>query len=601
MSIPQQIKSPTDFIKLLKDEINFGELITEYQIGGNYARDFLTEYYDEMMNAFEKLVFTNFSEFNTITITENPNPEVNKSYKIFLDFLTNSGKYFTAKETLKSYMIKLDGFHNFLSTKVEKIDSTSKNYDSLASNPSTKLSNIFGTFLKKHLTNPGMKNLIPENNFHFQYEKDGIVSSKSDYDIIIMPGAANPHQSQERVKGFVNLLKKKEMVMNLDNIKYIIFTGRGNDVGLFNEFDYDIGEQRRSFYKDGQQLESPDRGAFSSNRFYDKCTKIDQEETIQFDQEYLATKNTLKSSSEKTKPDDMRRKGYGCLFKTEAFYMAEFFYKIIKEDPELTESDVSILVSKMRLESMALDTAANFILAPYSIAYSVKVDGDSISAVFDQDMLSDNNITKILREFHEYNIHVVSSDFHILRCAINCLQTFRSPCSNCLEDSFGQIFFYPVKADEPLVEENYFSSFYQPNYQMFFRKIECPDINFVSSDKTTISYSPSKICKNPLTLHKTYLLRMLMDHALYNNINVLRNRNFMERLMKLYGLKSFFKPITNSQISLNTLFDPTSGANNSSSRSPTASGGSRKTKKKRKKKNSQKRYHKSIKKLKKNK
>jgi len=575
-AIPKEDYTPEKFMTGLTEEIGFNKLISKYQVGGAYAHSFLNEYYDEMMVAFSKLIETNFSELNEIIIAKEVKEEEDgaaeqSQYQKFTSFLNTSGEYFTAKNALHSYMNKLQEMHNHFSQMNEQKDITKISPKRVPWNqfspgnlsPATLLQQGFTRFLNANL--PKMTKLIPTKTIHFSYKKifsDAKIVKVKD-NIIIVPGSADPYQSQERVNALIDLLTTRAIVP--ETVKYIIFTGRGNDSNMSGEYVKESEEKQ-----------------FKSGRFYDGKQGYEGD-TLEANPQELAMFNTIKY------PTESRVEGFpghGMKFKTEAFYMAEFFCQTLNK---VDEPLLAKLRPQIRLESMALETAANFILAPYSIAYSVVPTEDSIEVRYNPEELTDDNLAKTLIDLHQLDLHVISSDFHILRCAINCLQTYRSSCIQCKDGKdtvtqFGDTFFYPVKADTPLMAENYFSSFYQPNFQMFFRNIDCPDIGLVQGETYRISKTANITCTTPLVLHKKYLLRLLMDHGLYANISNLRNSRFLGRLFKLYGIDTFFQPIPE------ILGKPL----------PRASGGGRRTQK-RKQKNSQKKHHQTAKKLKKKK
>jgi hypothetical protein len=163
------------------------------------------------------------------------------------------------------------------------------------------------------------------------------------------------------------------------------------------------------------------------------------------------------------------------------------------------------------------------------------------------------------------------------------------------DKKFGSVVFHPCGTETPLMAENYFSSSYQPNFQIFFERDETPNISLRPERSMGITRNPIN-CRSPVELHNHYLFRLLLDHGLYSNIDRKLTQIFIDRLDTLYNVFERpsntleAQPANNAQL-----------ANNANTNTQSQAGGYNRVKRthKSRKNKSNKRFGGSVKKLKK--
>jgi hypothetical protein len=113
------------------------------------------------------------------------------------------------------------------------------------------------------------------------------------------------------------------------------------------------------------------------------------------------------------------------------------------------------------------------------------------------------------------------------------LQTLRPyPLSG---QQFGDVTFHSCKTENPLLAENYFSSSYQPNFQIFFERDDSPNICLNKNDKSGITKKPIEE-SDPIKLHNYYLFRLILDHGYYSDASRPLVKIFINRLNTLYKI-----------------------------------------------------------------
>jgi hypothetical protein len=629
VELSQGIPNLDEFMEKLKHAAKYNsdntvDTTLELLLESPTVGPFLNKFFNKTMCQLRELLNFDFSAGFTKIIVNNdllPEVKVNENYKKLVDFLNISGEYYTTSLSLYDYITRcVDMYNKVIASQPDAI--TIPNNGKLGAIIKSRIDG----FLGKHLTDKAVKNLIPSENFSVEYINADDTYVKSSDHIIIVPGASNPSQCAERVARLLELIPTS---LDITKVKYIIFSGRGNDFGLNDEYRIDLSGMPRKVIKNG--VETYQHVEKSSRRFVTKkgepiieSSKLTQPsniiigphidtlehkdnlsyEAIPTDTpEFLAMMNSIKTSDLVRRESTSKPHNYDinieqqAFFETEAFYMAKLFYEGLLLKTDLSEDFVKTCVSKIRLESMALETTANFIFAPYSVAYSVvvKTNADtnttSITAQYNPEMLNSDNISQIIEEMHTSNLHVISNDFHILRCVVICLHTLRPYELSSLKE-FGNVYFYPCKTEQPLMGENYFSSFYQPNAQIFFSKDVKPSVGFAKCDAQGLLCGPLEISCGNESLHNTFLFRLLLDHGFYADLKLERTVEFLKRLKKLYRIFITALPATALPADLPADASPAT-ANNQSG------GNRKKTTRKNKKNKSQKKLHKSVKKLKK--
>jgi hypothetical protein len=514
----------------------------------------------------------NFNNMKEIDM-KNPNDDNNKN---LLNFINSSGKYYNAINTLTDYINKCAKLHNKLLSKIPNVsDSNIENADTFGSDFKKKIDET----LSKELIH--IKHLIPLPDVDITISYDGTTQNK----IIIVPGSADSSQCNERVDKLVDVIIKliEKSIQNGEDdllnfgIEYIIFSGRGNNTTM-----------------------TPNE----TSRYIKKYEISDKKDNLSMYNIIINKDNSVNTEY---------------MFKTEGFYMAELFVeKFVEklgvldrnmmtgamnnsdnEKPHVKINEVDFktiidnIIPKIRIEGMALDTTANFILAPYSIQYGVKMVDNNLKVIDKSDGF---NLEDILNKMYTCELHVISNDFHILRCMISCLQTLRPyPLT---DKKFGSVVFHPCGTETPLMAENYFSSSYQPNFQIFFERDETPNISLRPERSMGITRNPIN-CRSPVELHNHYLFRLLLDHGLYSNIDRKLTQIFIDRLDTLYNV--FERPSNTLEAQPANNAQPAQLANNANTNTQSQAGGYNRVKRthKSRKNKSNKRFGGSVKKLKK--
>jgi hypothetical protein len=458
--------------------------LNEKDNGRNIA-SFLENKYNNTMSYLINLTTFNFRRDDDLVITVKENNE-DVEYNNLLNFINMSGNYFNAINSLSDYISKCANIYNLISPNTDKFPDDVK----------------IGASFKKEIDSVIAKKLMALPNLIPNYKKKILVrypNNQGDQNdiIIIVPGSADEGQCIERVNKLIQLISSGNI--ELQKIKYIIFSGRGNNYGM------EIKEDSVRFFKKANPQEKNS------------------------DEIKLAMANTVENN--KTPESNLDK----TFFKTEAYLMAEMFVNYMYANHEHKDIlKTGNIVSKIRLESMALDTAANFILAPYSISYGIETNIENneinIEVTHDKNPL---DISAILNQMYTSHLHVISNDFHILRCMITCLQTLRPyPLSG---QQFGDVTFHSCETENPLLAENYFSSSYQPNFQIFFERDDSPNIYLNKNDKSGITKKPIEE-SDPIKLHNYYLFRLILDHGYYSDASRPLVKIFINRLNTLYKI-----------------------------------------------------------------
>jgi len=495
---------------------------------GRSMASFLENKYNNTMSYLINLTTFNFRRDDDLVIEVVEN---NAEYNNLLNFINMSGNYFNAINSLSDYISKCANIYNLISSNTDKFPEDVK----MGASFKKEIDSVISKKLK------ALPNLIPD------YEKKILVrypnnqgDQSNQNDIIIVPGSADEGQCIERVNKLIQLISSGNI--NLQKIKYIIFSGRGNNLSM------KVEEDSVRFFKKANPQEN------SSSETQDSSS----------DEIKLAMANTVENN--KTSESNLDK----TFFKTEAYLMAEMFVKYMYANHEHKDIlKTGNIVSKIRLESMALDTAANFILAPYSISYCIETNIENneinIKVVHDKTPL---DISAILNQMYTSHLHVISNDFHILRCMITCLQTLRPyPLSG---QQFGDVTFHSCETKNPLLAENYFSSSYQPNFQIFFERDDSPNIYLNKNDKSGITKKPIEE-SDPIKLHNYYLFRLILDHGYYSDASRPLVKIFINRLNTLYKIfdshsnNNMVIPV-NDPVSL--VNGPVNGSANGSANSP---------------------------------
>ena len=422
-----------------------------------------------------------------IDINDTSITDIKDSYKTFG---INSWKITHSLEEYNKYISKI------------LFNQTTATIDSYKLNP-TKIYKFAD--MSNIIPNENTASLIktPETN-SYSYESKPIIINeiKVNYkpNIFILPGCAENYQTLDRVLLFKNLIK----TMGSESIDCIIVSGRGNGLKLDsngqiidnNNFDEDIIKQ----------IENTD---ISNKRFVTipEFNKTNITNVIKYGE--------LKRIPLDANNDRTRSKKIFTHFKTEAYYMAIEVKKILNE----LYSDRP--KPKIYLEPLALETAGNFIFSPFSCFYEYN-DDDTITF----NPKTDENASQFYKKLLEYNLHIISHDYHILRCINTSMQTLRPSLedSRVVED-YGNIYYYTVRDIETssrIFAANYFTSFTQP-YDIFFdiASIETGDMDYSFSN--TIKYSRTTTKLNPNNNPYEYLfyllIKLLTYHGIYSNIS----------------------------------------------------------------------------------
>ena len=313
--------------------------------------------------------------------------------------------------------------------------------------------------------------------------------------IFILPGSADTTQTLDRVHLCMELINEFKKSGKL--ISHIIVSGRGN--GANEDFIPHINKQ-----KENSNL--PIRFLIPSS--FDKANVTD-----------LVKYGEL--SHERYPPLGFTH------FKTEAYYMAIEVYKQLQTIYQDGEEKPKIFI-----EPLALETAANFVLSPFSCFYEYiggDASNDIISNLSDNET-NDTNVSTFFDTLLHNNIHIVSHDYHILRCINTSIQTLRPSLSQEIVNEYGDISYYTVR-DISISENydtnglfalNYFDSFTQPYGQLFFdmKNIEAGHNIKYKYDNTIVfprTTTKLKADDSPYIYLFQLVIRLLTYHGVYAN------------------------------------------------------------------------------------
>lgn len=335
-------------------------------------------------------------------------------------------------------------------------------------------------------------------------------SLTSNEHIIILPGCADNKQGIDRVN-LCGKLINEFYTTNKDNdnvVTHIIVSGRGSGAGT-------------GFHKQIEsQFNQSDNGL--PPRFVNLTQKLSSN---------VVKKDTIGTFNKNSQLDLVK---YGVLnpqhkgfthFKTEAYYMAIEVNRLLNklyEDSTITKPKPKIL-----LESLAAETSANFIFAPFSCLYEYDGgddgNGDEVNIQAtsndDIDTLTNNFLTNLLKS----NLHIISHDYHILRCINTSMQTLRPTLDAKIVQTYGKISYYCVKdiTESPkMLAYNAFESFTQPYSQLFFdmHGTKTANINYTSNNTIPIQRMTEKqeLKYNPYNFLFELVVRLLTFHGMYN-------------------------------------------------------------------------------------
>jgi hypothetical protein len=358
----------------------------------------------------------------------------------------------------------------------------------------------------------------------FNTSKKSLTSNKH---IIILPGCADNMQGIDRVnlcakliKGFYETNKTNDNV-----ITHIIVSGRGSGsgTGFYKQIDSQINNTDKlphRFVKLVKQQNLPLPRSKDYIGKFDRNTQIDLVKYGEFNPPY---------------------KGF-THFKTEAYYMAIEINRLLNE----LYKDISItkLKPKILLEPLAAETAANFVFSPFSCLYEYDGgdDGNGDDVKIHKNATSNEAIDTLTNEFLttllESNLHIISHDYHILRCINTSMQTLRPTLHPTITDTYGNIYYYCVKdiTESPkMLAYNAFESFAQPYSQLFFDMLgtKTAKINYEFNNSIPIQRITEKqeLKYNPYNFLFELVVRLLTFHGMYSpNVAGPRLTNLMYKI-----------------------------------------------------------------------
>ena len=126
------------------------------------------------------------------------------------------------------------------------------------------------------------------------------------------------------------------------------------------------------------------------------------------------------------------------------------------------------------------------------------------------------------------NLHIISHDYHILRCINTSMQTLRPSLDKAIFDisKYGNINYYLVKDDtstKKMFANNYFVSFIQPYEQLFFdmNSINTGDMDYKETNTIIYPRTTKNIGPNgtPYNYLFQLVLRLLSIHGAYMNVS----------------------------------------------------------------------------------
>lgn len=182
-------------------------------------------------------------------------------------------------------------------------------------------------------------------------------------------------------------------------------------------------------------------------------------------------------------------------------------------------SDYDKIKDKIVLEPYAMETAANFVLSPFAVHKKFR-----------------KSMEDIITEFNNQSLHIITSDYHIYRCASLSMHMFRT------KDSKTNVYIHnsvPIGREHPIAGHSMsprpisigdFSSLFQP-YEQLFLDTCTPDINFHSN---SIKQCRSDLRQNINDKHKSISFRLLVEHGYYNRYHVTSIKDWFSDLYKYY-------------------------------------------------------------------
>ena len=345
------------------------------------------------------------------------------------------------------------------------------------------------------------------------------LSSSNDH-IIILPGCADNMQGIDRLNLCSKLINEFYIKHKNDNnvITHIIVSGRGSGDG--KGFHKQIDKQ----YLTSNQL--PSRFVkLDSNTKNESDTKIGVTHSNNVTGKYII-QETIRTFDMNNQIDLVK---YGVLkpsyrgfthFKTEAYYMAievNRLLNILYMNKSITKPKPKIL-----LESLAAETAANFVFAPFSCLYEYDGDKDEVKIQATSNDAIDTLTNEFLTTLLKSNLHIISHDYHILRCINTSMQTLRPTLDEKIVKTYGNISYYCVKdmKESPaMFAFNAFESFAQPYSQLFFDMLgtKTTDINYKSNNSIPIKRITEKqeLKYNPYNFLFELVVRLLTFHGMY--------------------------------------------------------------------------------------
>ena len=312
--------------------------------------------------------------------------------------------------------------------------------------------------------------------------------------IFILPGCFELSQTLDRVKLFENLITK---FFNEGKItSHIIVSGRGNGTGFNKDANFLFDIQRQT--------------DTDINKRFVKIDNFDKNNI-----EHLIKYGELNN-------DNYKNTGY-THFKTEAYYMAIEVSRILKELYKDNTKPKPIIL----LEPLAGETAANFVLSPFSCFYEYNDDDSITNNRTDTTISDDDKVSIFFNTLLVNNLHIISHDYHILRCINTSMQTLRPSLETAIFDNsqYGNINYYLVKDDastKKMFANNYFNSFTQPYMQLFFDMFSIKTGDMDYKDSNTIMYERTTKNIGPNGTPYNYLfqlvIRLLTYHGAYTNL-----------------------------------------------------------------------------------
>lgn len=369
--------------------------------------------------------------------------------------------------------------------------------------------------LDMHLNNTEFNNdtfpssLIPTvNMLQCKYKPRSAKSTTKN--IYIVPGSAQYGQCEERINTLIENIK----LVDTNNIRYIIFSGRG----VFKGETPEHSEKRKY---------DPAKDSYTPN---------------------IALFHGYNNSS--TNTTDIQ-------YKTEARIMHELFKQNLGDDRKYES-----LKNKIFEEHFAMETAANFVLAPLAVYYTKyisnsKTSTQSMSSSMSlhrpsrmsrsmasktrsklmpiyRPVITYRNIKRILDNFLNDDIYIVSSDYHIYRCLSLYIQMYGHIRTH------GNIYALNSKVSNDnktnsvrVLRTGDFISMYQPYEQLSLSLINKMDIKLINNEnkiiKERVKYA------DILSRYNDLLFRLLTEHGFYNRYNLFEINTWVKKFYKYFS------------------------------------------------------------------